>query len=207
MNLEQFLENQLSTIQGWCEKDKARKMYDLISETRPSLCVEIGIFGGSSLIPQALSLKHNAKGKIVGIDPWSNHCAVEEMENPANRAWWDIVDLESVYNHFLQKIKEYGLDSFVEIMKNKSCEVSNKFDDESIDILHIDGNHCEKLSFNDALLYYPKVKIGGYIFFDDINWSENSKDISTEKGVKYLLQFCEKICIVGKDCMLMKKIK
>jgi hypothetical protein len=129
------------------------------------------------------------------------------MENKANKNWWGNVDLESVYKKFLQKIKLYEVEDFVQVYRNKSSEVVNRFDDNSIDVLHIDGNHCEKISYADAINYYPKVKIGGYIFFDDINWSENMKDISTEKGLKYLLQFSEEMGVFGKDCLLMKKVK
>lgn len=206
MEISNFLDSHLGTIDGWCEKEKAKKLYDIIYELKPSICVEIGVFGGSSLLPQALALKHNNKGTIVGIDPWTNSCAIEEMENQANKNWWGSVNLEAVYKKFLEKVKLYEVENFVQVFRNKSSEVVNRFEDNSIDVLHIDGNHCEKLSYADAVDYYPKVRVGGYIFFDDINWSENTKDISTQKGVNYLLQYCEKIGVFGKDCLLMKKL-
>lgn len=206
MEISNFLDSHLGTIDGWCEKEKAKKLYDIIYELKPSICVEIGVFGGSSLLPQALALKHNNKGTIVGIDPWTNSCAIEEMENEANKNWWGSVNLEAVYKKFLEKVKLYEVENFVQVFRNKSSEVVNRFEDNSIDVLHIDGNHCEKLSYADAVDYYPKVRVGGYIFFDDINWSENTKDISTQKGVNYLLQYCEKIGVFGKDCLLMKKL-
>ena len=207
MNFEDFLNVHLSNIEGWCNKDKALKMHDVIVETKPDLCLEIGVFGGSSLIPQAVSLKENGKGLVIGIDPWNNNCAVEEMENVANKNWWGSVDLEGVYKRFLQKLKVYEVEDFVKLYRNKSSEVVNLFEKESIDILHIDGNHCEKLCYGDSLAYYPKVKMGGYIFFDDINWTENSKDVSTKKGLNYLLQFCENLGVIGDDCLLMKKVR
>lgn len=206
MEISNFLDSHLGTIDGWCEKEKAKKLYDIIYELKPSICVEIGVFGGSSLLPQALALKHNNKGTIVGIDPWTNSCAIEEMENEANKNWWGSVNLEAVYKKFLEKVKLYEVENFVQVFRNKSSEVVNRFEDNTIDVLHIDGNHCEKLSYADAVDYYPKVRVGGYIFFDDINWSENTKDISTQKGVNYLLQYCEKIGVFGKDCLLMKKL-
>jgi hypothetical protein len=88
-----------------------------------------------------------------------------------------------------------------------AANVINEFKDESIDVLHIDGNHCEKLAYQDSVNYFSKVKKGGYIFFDDTSWSENGKTILTEKGLNFLMQYCEKICLVGKDCMVLKKIK
>ena len=207
MDIDTFIETHLSTIEGWCDKNKAKKLYEVITEIKPELCVEIGVFGGSSFIPQALALKHNNKGTIVGIDPWSNEAAIEDMENKANLNWWGEGDLKGIYKRFLNKIDLYEVNDYCKILVEKSSESINKFDDHSIDVLHIDGNHCEKLAYQDSVDYYPKVKVGGYIFFDDIGWTENSKTISTEKGLKYLLQFCEIICLVGKDCLVLKKIK
>jgi predicted O-methyltransferase YrrM len=207
MEISSFLETHLPTIEGWCEKDKALKLYEIIREVKPDLCVEIGVFGGSSLIPQALALKHNNKGTIAGIDPWNNNSAIEEMENLANKNWWGQVDLQGVYDRFLNKLKIYEVEQFCKIIRRKSNQAVSRFDDSSIDVLHIDGNHCEKLAYEDSVMYYPKVKTGGYIFFDDIGWTENSQTISTEKGLNFLMQYCEKICLVGKDCMVLKKVK
>ena len=44
------------------------------------------------------------------------------------------------------------------------------FADESIDILHVDGNHTQDIALGDVQMYLPKVKKGGYIWLDDANW-------------------------------------
>lgn len=59
-----------------------------------------------------------------------------------------------------------------------------QFPDESINILHIDGNHTEQIALADAKMFLPKVKKGGYIWFDDVNWS------STNKAVQFLTENC-----------------
>lgn len=207
IGIESFINEHLVSLEGWCAKDKAKKLYDTIREIKPKLCVEIGVFGGSSFFPQALALKHNNKGLIVGIDPWNTQTAIEEMESKENKDWWSQVDLDGIYNGFISKISTYGVENFCKIYKEKSENCVKNFQDFSIDVLHIDGNHAEKLAYQDSVQYYPKVKIGGYIFFDDTTWKNNSKTISTEKGMNYLLQYCQKICIVGKDCLMMKKIR
>ena len=155
MDIDTFIETHLSTIEGWCDKNKAKKLYEVITEIKPELCVEIGVFGGSSFIPQALALKHNNKGTIVGIDPWSNEAAIEDMENKANLNWWGKVDLKGIYKRFLNKIDLYEVNDYCKILVEKSSESINKFDDHSIDVLHIDGNHCEKLAYQDSVNYYP----------------------------------------------------
>ena len=208
MIFSKFLESEHSKILGWCDKDKAQKFYDIITEHKLKLCVEIGVFGGSSLIPQALAMKeNNNNGIVVGIDPWTHNAALEDMESDQNINWWGKINLNEIYENFIKKLKNYEVYSFCKIYKDKSENVVNKFECESIDVLHIDGNHCEKLAYQDAVNYLPKVKKGGYIFFDDTSWSENGKTISTEKGLNFLMQYCEKICLVGKDCMVLKKVK
>ena len=65
----------LPSIHGWCSYEKAEKFVETITDQKPQLCVEIGVFGGSSLIPQALALKPHS-GVIIGIDPWKNDASL-----------------------------------------------------------------------------------------------------------------------------------
>jgi len=71
-NVIDVVQENLKSIEGWCSLEKATKLINCIADIKPDLCVEIGVFGGSSFIPQALAIKENGKGEIVGIDPWSN---------------------------------------------------------------------------------------------------------------------------------------
>lgn len=43
------------------------------------------------------------------------------------------------------------------------------FMNESIDILHINGNHTEANALADVQMFLPKLKKGGYLWFDDVN--------------------------------------
>ena len=85
-------------------------------------------------------------------------------------------------------------------MKTTSAKAVEEFEDESIDILHIDGNHTEDSAYFDAVHWLPKVKQGGYIWFDDVNWS------TTNKAVRYMKDYCTLIesRSVGNECYLFK---
>jgi predicted O-methyltransferase YrrM len=39
-----------------------------------------------------------------------------------------------------------------------------------IDILHLDGNHSAEASTRDVENYLPRLRRGGYLWFDDVNW-------------------------------------
>lgn len=201
--LEQ-VKNILPSIHGWCSYEKAAKFVEFITEQKPQLCVEIGVFGGSSLIPQALALKPHS-GIVVGIDPWKNDAALESMVDEANKEWWGKLNLEDIYKHCKENIVKYKVESNCKLIRDKSENVVSNFHDESIDLLHIDGNHSEDLSYKDATLYLPKVKSGGFIFFDDIYWTEGDNYATTRKAITYLLGECEKIDIVNNDCLILRK--
>lgn len=204
-DLNNKIENYLPLIQGWCSADKAKKFAEIIVATKPDLCVEIGVFGGSSLIPQALALKQNNKGIIIGIDPWKTEDALEEMIHEDHREWWAKLNIEDVFKHATENLTKFKVANFCKLIRDKAENVVNQFADESIDVLHIDGNHSEVLSYKDATLYLPKVKIGGYIFFDDIWWTEVGNHVTTRKAIGHLLNYCERIDLVNNDCMIMRK--
>lgn len=194
----------LPSIHGWCSFEKASKFVELILEYKPQLCVEIGVFGGSSFIPQALTL-NTYGGKIVGIDPWKNEAALESMVDETHKEWWGKLNLENIYDHCKKNITLYDVESTCTLIRDKAENVVSNFSDNSIDLLHIDGNHSEELSYKDAVLYLPKVKSGGLIFFDDIYWTEGDNYATTRKAIIYLLKECEKIDIVNGDCLILKK--
>ena len=68
------------------------------------------------------------------------------------------------------------MENYITIYKSKSSDCVDMID--KIDILHIDGNHEEESSYRDVELYVPKVKKGGYIWFDDANWYQTQKALN-----------------------------
>lgn len=207
MSIDALLDNAkkaLPKIQGWCSPEKAEMLIRLIVNNKLTALIEIGVFGGSSLIPQAMALKYNDAGKIYGIDPWTKDAALEHMFDNANKEWWGSLDLRKIYEHCCTNIALYGLDQFVALLPDKAENVVDQFADGSIDLLHIDGNHSEELSYKDATLYLPKVRSGGFVAFDDVWWTDGHDDPTTRKAIMFLGDHCDRIELVG-DCMIFKK--
>ena len=206
MNLEELINKAvklLPAIQGWCSPEKATALIETIVSRKPQLCVEIGVFGGSSLLPQALALKHNGSGKIIGIDPWTKDAALESMVAAEHRDWWSKLNLESVYQHCCAHIRHQQVEAFVELRRIKAEDAAAAFEDNSIDMLHIDGNHSEEPACRDVDLYLPKVKTGGILFFDDVHWNDGGVN-TTRKAIVKLLTACTKLRLVS-DCMILQK--
>src|SRR5690349_4721248 len=59
-----------SSHPGSCSKKQALLMMDLIHKNKCKMCVEIGVFAGSSVFPIAQALKYNGSGLVHAIDAW-----------------------------------------------------------------------------------------------------------------------------------------
>ncbi|MBI2809024.1 MAG: hypothetical protein HYX68_28910 [Planctomycetes bacterium] len=57
MTLFEEIEVAIWPLEGWCTPEKAQMLAALIIDALPALCVEIGVHGGKSLIPQAMALR------------------------------------------------------------------------------------------------------------------------------------------------------
>jgi len=187
----------MDQIYGWCSHSKASILIDIIQKIEPKTIVEIGAWGGKSLIPMAYALKKQGEGMIYGIDPWSNVESMVGVENDANKAYWGVVDHEAVYETLLQNIVRFELQSQVYIIRASSAHAPPI---ENIDLLHIDGNHSSVTSILDVTKWGPLVRKGGWIVVDDISWYENGKYTQAET-VKWLNEHCLRMGEITDVCI------
>src|SRR3990167_10736869 len=87
----------MEPLQGWCTREKAAYLIDLILIEKPKKIVEIGVFQGKSLIPMACALEANGSGLIFGIDPWNAQDAAAGLKHPVNRSFWIHTDFEKLF--------------------------------------------------------------------------------------------------------------
>lgn len=172
------------TWEGWCTPEKATRMMDLVQEAQPAVCVEVGVFGGRSVFPTAAALEFNKLGLVYAIDPWINNPCLEGL-NGVDLTWWSKIDLRKIMIGFIDGMNKNKLDHRYALMRMTSQQALPCFQHESIDMLHVDGNHADHSSYFDVTHWLPKVKKGGYIWFDDANWPE------TQRAVRYLLENCD----------------
>jgi len=178
----------MGQLQGWCSEEKASVLIDLVLQTRPEVILEIGVFGGKSLIPMAYAQHTLGIGKTYGIDPWEAAASIEGMQDPANIEWWKKLDHEFILRGLTEKIGAFHLENQVQLLKMTSAEAPVI---QEIDILHIDGNHSEQTALFDVLKWVPCVKSGGLILFDDIGWFEGGIN-TTGAAVTWLNENCVK---------------
>lgn len=162
----------MKQLQGWCSEYKASTLMDLVWFMRPQTVVEIGVFGGKSLVPMAFAVKAlNNGGVVYGIDPWSSIASAEGQDGD-NKDYWGTLDHDAILSGLQQKIEQFNLSDQIELIRATSEEAQPI---ENIDILHIDGNHSDDASYFDAIKWVPLVRRGGMIIFDDITWETIDK--------------------------------
>lgn len=191
----------LSTLEGWCSKEKALAFIDLILEEKPKVWVEVGVFGGSSLFPVLSTFKFLGEGMAIGIDAWDKIECIkyfDPVKDKVDLKWWGSVNLQAIHRSYLNMIDVHGFSPYVLTIRANTEEAVE--DVQEIDVLHLDGNHCETPSLRDAELFLPKVRSGGYIWLNDSLWA------SRQKALDCLLMSCDVVKVLDQgNCLLLKK--
>lgn len=170
------------TLHGWTIPERAAMHAASVLALQPAVTVEIGIFGGRTLLPMALAHKQIGKGVVIGIDPWTPLASVQGQEvDPRHLEYWATCDHEKVMKDFLRHLDLLGVNKYVQVLRKRSDDVEPPA---VIDLLHVDGNHGEQ-ALRDAQRFTPKVRVGGLCFVDDPDWPGG--------GVRKAIQFMESI--------------
>lgn len=189
----------MDQLDGWCSKHKASILIDLVNsqlKNKPTnktiKIVEIGVYGGKSLVPMAYALKKadpNGIAHVYGIDPWANEESLQGVSNESNRAYWAWIDHSAIMNKLIYHINLFNLNDQIKLIRQSSKEATPI---EEIDILHIDGNHSDEASYQDVTKWAPLVAKGGWIILDDITWHEENKFTQT-RSIEWLNNHCLKM--------------
>ncbi len=153
-------------IPGWCTPVKAMTLASLVVGLRPAVSVEIGIYGGSSIIPLLLAHKWIESGIVIGIEPWSREEAMRAQTCPADVEWWATQDYEKLHDDFLALVKRLGLQNQLRLIRKASRQTDPQ---PGISLLHTDGAH-DATAIQDVVRFAPQVVVGGVVVLDDLEW-------------------------------------
>jgi len=180
----------MNQLDGWCSYEKAAVLVDIILKTKPETIVEIGVYGGKSLVPMAYALEVNGKGHMYGVDPWDTSESLKGINNASSEYFWGVyVNHSAIYAALCAKIQEFNLTQRITLVRSSSEDAAPI---ENIDMLHIDGNHSPEASYIDVTKWAPLVRSGGIILLDDITWYEENA-YTQAKSIQWLDTHCTKI--------------
>lgn len=170
----------LKTLPGgdWSTDQKRQKLYELVMQCANEfkgenlLSVELGVFGGISLFSMAHAHKDLKNGFAIGIDTWDNIAPLEGTNSEANNNWWKSLDMNSIHSAFRLAMQKPEWSTHVEYLKGRTDAFMDQFLDNSVTLLHQDSNHNTEIITKELELWTPKIKMGGYLVADDVDWVE-----------------------------------
>lgn len=166
---------------GWCDPQKGIELANLVVRERPQRIAEVGVFEGKSTLAMAHACRLNGSGIVYAIDSWKKEDCIDD-EVTANQEWWSKLDLDAHYEAFVGHTVRAGVVRHIQYCRMSSWDASRFLPD--MDLVHIDANHAEWPSTSDVVNWLPKLKVGGYIVMDDVNWD------STQTAIKFVLKRC-----------------
>jgi hypothetical protein len=154
-------------------------------ENRPIRYAEIGAFYGANLVSVARTYGAHPESVLIAIDPWTDYSEYPEYKGQQ----------ETIYDTFMRNMETCGLKDRATIKRGYSNEVLPTLEDNFFDIIYIDGNHEPEYVLEDAVLAFRKLKVGGYLIFDDYGWG--GPDL-TKRGIDgFLNGYHKRIQILG----------
>jgi Methyltransferase domain len=129
--------------------------YDLVATFRPGLLVELGVDRGESYFAfcQAV-VEHQTGARCFGVDTWCGDQHAGEYD-------------ETTFAQVCEHNRAY-YESFSTLLRCQFDEAVLRFEDQSIDILHLDGLHTEDAIRHDLDSWIPKVRSGGLLLLHDV---------------------------------------
>ena len=151
--------------------------------SKPIRYAEVGAFYGANLLSVAMTYGAHPDSILLAIDPWTDYSDYPEYKGRQ----------ETIYETFMQNVSPY-LEK-IKVKRGYSHEVLPTLEDNSFDIMYIDGNHEPEYVLEDAVLAFRKLKVGGYLIFDDYGWG--GPDL-TKRGIDgFLNGYHKRILVLG----------
>jgi hypothetical protein len=178
------LEKKVASLEGWCDYSKATILSELTRDVEKEkgkcMALEIGVYGGRSLVALGWELK--APSHVFGVDPYTVEASLESEKEKANIDWWKQLDHDKIKRGAFEGIREKQ--DVISLLVMKSREACELFGNYCFDVIHQDGNHSEEISCQEVEMWCSKLKVGGWWIMDDVNWGSTARaqQLLTTKG-------------------------
>ncbi len=142
-----------------------------LTEDKPIQYLEIGAYCGVNVCSVGTSYALHPDSRMHVIDPWEKYAEYNEYDADNLKNAFDIFQYNISFNNLTDKTITY---------KGYSHKLLHQFEDNFFDIIYIDGNHEPEFVLEDAVLAFRKLKVSGYLIFDDYGWG--GPDL-TQRGI------------------------
>jgi hypothetical protein len=160
---------------GGCSASKAYLMASLIRELRLKTSLDIGVYRGRSLLPQALAHRRYTGGVAYGVDPWAKDDS-RQSDNPALKhdldRFVETTDFEAIYRDVESLRKTAAVESHCALVRKTSAAAAAQFRERGMTfgLIHVDGNHDTAAVVQDVQDFVPLLQRDGILVMDDVSW-------------------------------------
>lgn len=211
---------QATRLYGECRQEKMAALCAIFCEAPKGDVIEIGTFFGKSAYVLNRLAAYFHTGTTLAIDPWDMGLSVQ-AESPRtiqalSTVWnWEIVfegfllTMEANYAAPFNYIRAPSRDAYA-LYKDASIISTPQFGDTRIErkiaVLHLDGNHDEHAVAEDLSSWGPHVAPGGWIVFDDYEWSQGDgpRKVADRMALERASQIARKFVAGGAAFFKMK---
>jgi predicted O-methyltransferase YrrM len=164
----------------------ADNWFQFVTQTdQPIRYLEIGAFYGANLLSVASTYAKHDDSTLVAIDPWTDYSDYPEYKGQQ----------EMIYDTFQSNISNSDHKHKITVKRGYSNELTPTLEDNSFDIIYIDGNHEPEYVLEDGVLAFRKLKVGGYLIFDDYGWGGPNL---TQRGIDaFVSGYYKRIKVLG----------
>ncbi len=117
--------------------------------------LEIGVLCGYNVLSVERLYASHPDSILVCVDPWLDYGEYPEYKGK----------ITTYYDYFCQNTEH--IKDKLEVHRKFSYDALQVLEDNSFDIIYIDGNHESKYVLEDAVIAFRKLKVGGWLIFDD----------------------------------------
>ena len=145
--------------------------------------LEIGVADGGNAVLVSKSYAKHPESLVYCVDPWMDYPDYPEYKGQQEKG----------YETFISNITKLADPSKFIIKRGCSDDIVPTFPNNFFDIIFVDGNHETDYVYRDGIMALQKVKVGGYIIFDDYikTWQQTIVGIDN-----FIAEFKDKIDII-----------
>lgn len=132
--------------------------YDLVRFMNPETVVELGTYYGTSYfsICQAVS-DGGLRSRCYAVDTWEGDPHVGDYTTHGNLIYQAV-----------NQVNQREFAAFSTMIRSNFDGASSLFQDQSVQLLHIDGYHTYQAVYHDFITWYPKLANFSVVLFHDI---------------------------------------
>lgn len=169
-------------IQGWFSYPYLyADMVAQAKDPRRYIFVEVGSWKGKSTAFMGVEILNSKKDILFyAVDTWRGS---EEHLDPNSGVYEPLLLNDAIYSEFIKNIRP--VHKVVFPIRMESVKAADIFSDESVDFVMVDAAHDYENALADIKAWYPKIKKGGIIAGDDLDWPGVTKAVEEVFGAEY----------------------